>query len=121
QIKPKFKDEAYSDMHWGKNADELRFIRRDRLWRHADFCAVNVTTGVCNCMILEGFENAPITTQAAHYIDETDEMIWWSERSGWGHYYLYDRSGKLKNQITSGLFRASRIVTVDAKNRILYF
>ncbi len=48
-------------------------------------------------------------------------MIWWSERSGWGHFYLYDRDGKLKNAITSGAFRASRIVDVDAKNRLLYF
>ena len=48
-------------------------------------------------------------------------MIWWSERSGWGHFYLYDRDGKLKNAITSGAWRASRIVDVDAKNRLLYF
>ncbi len=54
-------------------------------------------------------------------LDETDEMIWWSERTGWGHFYLYDRNGKLKNAITSGPFRASRIVAVDAKNRLLYF
>jgi dipeptidyl-peptidase 4 len=48
-------------------------------------------------------------------------MIWWSERSGWGHFYLYSRDGKLKNAITSGSWRASRVVDVDAKNRLLYF
>jgi dipeptidyl-peptidase-4 len=48
-------------------------------------------------------------------------MIWWSERSSWGHFYLYDRSGKLKNAITAGDFRASSIVHIDAKHRILYF
>ena len=54
-------------------------------------------------------------------MEETDEMIWWSERSGWGHFYLYGRDGKLKNAITSGSFRASSIVQVDPKNRLLYF
>ena len=37
--------------------------------------------------------------QPPRYVDEPDEMIWWSERSGWGHYYLYGRDGKLKNPI----------------------
>ena len=48
-------------------------------------------------------------------------MIWWSERSGWGHYYLYDRNGEFKNAITTGPFRASSIVSIDEKNRLMYF
>jgi len=33
----------------------------------------------------------------------TDELIWFSMRSGWGHLYLYDlNSGELKHQITGG-------------------
>jgi dipeptidyl aminopeptidase/acylaminoacyl peptidase len=121
RVKPKWKDEAYSNMHWGKTSDELRFFRRDRLWRHSEFCTANVRTGETKCLILEGFENANVTFQPAHYLDDTDEMIWWSERSGWGHFYLYDRNGKLKNAITTGLYRAGRIVAVDPKNRVLYF
>jgi len=34
-------------------------------------------------------------------LPETDELIWFSERSGWGHLYLYDlKTGQLKHQIT---------------------
>jgi dipeptidyl aminopeptidase/acylaminoacyl peptidase len=121
QIKPKWKDEGYSNLHWGKTSDELRFVRRDRLLRHIEFCEVSVNPGEPKCLISEGFENANIDFQPVRYLDETDEMIWWSERSGWGHFYLYDRNGKLKNPITSGLFRASRIAAVDPKNRLLYF
>jgi dipeptidyl aminopeptidase/acylaminoacyl peptidase len=121
RVPPKWKDEAYSDIHWGKTTDEVRFLRRDRLWRHAELCTVNVRTAACKCLILEGFEGANVTSLPVQYVEGTDEMIWWSERSGWGHFYLYDRDGKLKNAITSGLFRASRIVAVDAKNRLLYF
>jgi dipeptidyl aminopeptidase/acylaminoacyl peptidase len=121
RIPPRWKDEAYTNIHWGKTADELRFVRRDRLWRHAELCSADVHTGKTRCLILEGFENANIDSQPVEYVQETDEMIWWSERSGWGHYYLYDRTGKPKNAITSGLFRASRVVAVDGKNRLLYF
>ncbi len=121
RIEPKWKDESYSDLQWGKDAGELRFIRRDRLRRHIEFCTLNVTTGAAKCLLAEGFENAGIEVQPARYLDETSEMIWWSERGGWGHYFLYDRAGKFKNAITSGCFRASRIAAVDAKNRVLYF
>ncbi|MCI0637427.1 MAG: DPP IV N-terminal domain-containing protein [Gemmataceae bacterium] len=121
QIERKWKDEAYSDLHWGKTSDELRLTRRDRLYRTAEFCTINARTGECKCLILEGFENSSIAFLPMRYLDETDEMIWWSERTGWGHFYLYDRSGKLKNAITAGDFRASAIVAVDAKNRTMWF
>jgi dipeptidyl aminopeptidase/acylaminoacyl peptidase len=121
RVKPKWKDESYTNIHWGKTTGELRFLRRDRLQRNVEFCTVNTKTGEAKCLIVEGFENANINFQPVSYLEETDEMIWWSERSGWGHFYLYDRSGKLKNAITSGLFRAGIIVAVDAKKRLLYF
>lgn len=121
RVEPKWKDENFGNLHWGKTAEDLRFVRTDRLRRHLEFCSLNVLKGQCTCLVSEGFENASVEQQPAHYLDETNEMIWWSERSGWGHFYLYDRAGKLKNAITSGAFRASRIVDVDIKNRLLYF
>ena len=42
------------------------------------------------------------------------------ERSGWGHFYRYGRDGTFKNAITSGAWRASRIVEVDAKAGFVY-
>ncbi len=121
RIQPKWRDEVYSDMEWNKANDELRFIRRDRLFRHAELCSANVHSGETKCLVLEGYENADISVQPPQYIDESNEMIWWSERSGWGHYYLYDRNGSFKNAITAGLFRADRVAAVDAKNRLMYF
>ena len=33
-----------------------------------------------------------------HYLSETDEVIWFSERDNWGHLYLIDlKTGKIKN------------------------
>jgi dipeptidyl aminopeptidase/acylaminoacyl peptidase len=121
RVEAKWKDESFGNLHWGKTAEDLRFVRMDRLRRHLEFCSLNVLKGNCTCLVSEGFENASVEQQPAHYLDETNEMIWWSERSGWGQFYLYDRAGKLKNAITSGAFRASRIVDVDVKNRLLYF
>src|SRR6267143_1891093 len=43
------------------------------------------------------------------------------EQDGWGHVYLYDGQGKLKNQITSGEYMTDQIAAVDEKTRTLYF
>jgi dipeptidyl-peptidase-4 len=116
-----WKDETYSDLHWGKTSGELRFVRTDRLLRNVEFCRYDTAAGVAKCLILEGFENSNIATRPVKYLEESEEMIWWSERSGWGHFYLYDRAGKLKNAVTSGDYRASAVIAVDPKNRMLYF
>jgi dipeptidyl aminopeptidase/acylaminoacyl peptidase len=121
KIKSKWPYETYGNIHWNKTGDELRFIRRDRLRRHLEICSINTKTGEEKCLITDGFDSAYLDYNNLRYVDESDEMIWWSERSGWGHFYLYGRDGKLKNAITSGGWRASRVVAVDGKNRLLYF
>jgi hypothetical protein len=89
RVSPKWKDERYSDIRWGKSPGELRFIRRDRLRRNLEVCSYDVFAGQCKCMFGEAFESAYLDLQAPRYLDETDELIWWSERSGWGHFYRY--------------------------------
>lgn len=55
------------------------------------------------------------------HLSKTNEMIWWSERSGWGHLYLYDLcSGELKNPITSGDWLVRDILYVDIECREIY-
>lgn len=121
QVKKKWKDESYSDIQFNKAQDELRFLRRDRLLRNVAFCSMKLADNTESCLFEEGFEQAHIAPQGLRYLEGSDEVIWWSERSGWGHFYLYTTDGKLVNQITSGNFLASRIVDIDEKNRVMYF
>jgi dipeptidyl aminopeptidase/acylaminoacyl peptidase len=121
RITPRWRDERYTDIRWGKSSGELRFIRSDRLQRNLEVCSFNVSTGECKCLFGEAFEAAFLDFRPARYIEESDEFIWWSERSGWGHFYRYSREGKFQNAITSGAWRANRIVDVDAKNGVIYF
>ena len=53
-------------------------------------------------------------------LPDRDELIWFSERSGWGHLYLYDLStGKMKHPITEGRWLVRNILHYDAKRREL--
>jgi Dipeptidyl peptidase IV (DPP IV) N-terminal region. len=60
--------------------------------------------------------NTYVEYQPLRLLSGGREMIWWSERDGWGHYYLYDSNGQLKNQITRGEFNCQGVVNVDEKN-----
>jgi dipeptidyl-peptidase 4 len=120
-IKKRWKDEFYSDLRFSEANDELRFLRRDRLLRNVEFCSMNLAAGEIKCLFEEGFDKSTIAPKGIRFLNNNKEMIWWSERSGWGHFYLYDADGKLKNAITSGPFFAERIVDLDEENRILYF
>jgi dipeptidyl aminopeptidase/acylaminoacyl peptidase len=50
------------------------------------------------------------------------EVLWYSQRDGWGHLYLYDAAaGELRRQVTSGEWAVQQILHVDEARRIVYF
>jgi dipeptidyl-peptidase 4 len=50
------------------------------------------------------------------------ELIWYSDRTGWGHLYLYDaQTGRLKNPITHGDWLVLDVQAVDEGRREVYF
>jgi dipeptidyl-peptidase 4 len=51
-----------------------------------------------------------------------DEVLWYSQRDGWGHLYRYDlRTGELLGQVTSGQWVVRQILHVDEAERVVYF
>src|SRR6266480_4834135 len=51
-----------------------------------------------------------------------DEVLWYSQRDGWGHLYRYDlRTGALLGQVTFGQWAVRQIVRVDQAERAVYF
>jgi len=54
-------------------------------------------------------------------LTNSDELVWFSERDGWAHLYLYDlKTGDVKNQITSGDWLVREILDVDEERRELW-
>ncbi|MGW7416688.1 DPP IV N-terminal domain-containing protein [Streptomyces sp. NPDC054863] len=50
------------------------------------------------------------------------EVLWYSQRDGWGHLYRYDlRTGALLGQVTSGQWGVREILRVDEAERVVYF
>ena len=100
--------------------DKIFFTRQSRDLHRLDICYTNPDTGEVKTILQERL-NTYIDTKAPRLINNGTEFLWWSERDGWGHYYLYDINGNLKNQVDSGEFVADAIQGIDEKTRTMYF
>ncbi|MFN8582770.1 MAG: DPP IV N-terminal domain-containing protein, partial [Gemmatimonadaceae bacterium] len=106
----KWRDQRLFYPHWTTGSDKLRLVRRDRPQRNLELIEVDLTTGAIKSLLTESVENANLESQAPRYVKGGGDMIWWSERSGWGAYYLYDHNGTYKRPLTQGAWRADQIV-----------
>jgi dipeptidyl-peptidase-4 len=102
-----------------QGSDKLYFTRLSRDMKRLDLCVADTATGEVKPIIQERM-NVYIESKPVKVINNGSELIWWSERDGWGHYYLYGADGTLKNQVTKGEFVAEDISYVDEKLRAMY-
>lgn len=119
EVKKNRDDEDKPDLWLGTN-DKLYFTRTSRDLKKIDICQLDVKSGAVTPLIKEEF-NTYVEVNRAGLVNGGQELIHWSERDGWGHFYLYDGAGNLKNRITSGPFHCEEIIGIDEKNRVLYF
>lgn len=118
----KWKDQNLSDVFAPSESDRIYFMRKKRTCDEVDICVADTETGKSNVLINE--ISKPYFNEQLHslkFLNDGEDIIWWSERDGWGHYYLYDKNGQLKNRITKGKWVAGKIVNIDIAGRTLFF
>jgi dipeptidyl-peptidase-4 len=116
----KDRDNEFRPSIWLGDDQKFYFSRTSRDLKRIDICTIDIATGAVKQLIDERF-NTYVEVQRPGLVNGGKEIIHWSERDGWGHFYLFDENGKLKNQITSGAYHCEGIVNIDQKNRVLYF
>ena len=116
---------GFDDVAWSEDSRQLVFVSTSR-----DHKQENVRMATCETGEIRNIFEEKVTTQYESgqgsinwkYLSKTGEIIWYSERSDWGHLYLYDTTtGTLKTQITSGNYLVRQVLNVDQKNRVIYF
>jgi dipeptidyl-peptidase 4 len=90
--------------------------------------AIDADTGKARQLLEERdkseLEVAPGNFQppAVRVIENGKRVIWFSEKDGWGHLYLYDSAtGSQINQITRGSWTVRSVEYVDEQNGTIYF
>lgn len=105
-----------------EQSDFLYILRRNRTWDEVDVVKANTTTGETEVLWSE--KSSPyFNTRYAQLsiINEGEEYIWWSERTGWGQLYRYDSEGNLVNRVTEGHFMVGDIVAIDTTAQAIYY
>ncbi|MDF1867530.1 MAG: DPP IV N-terminal domain-containing protein [Saprospiraceae bacterium] len=120
RLKENRDDELRPSLWLSPDNSMVYFSRTSRDMKRVDICAANTTTGEVKIIIEERL-NTYIDTRTIGLVNGGEEYIHWSERDGWAHFYLYNKDGNLKNQITSGAFHCQNIEGIDSQNRVLYF
>lgn len=120
-MKKSERDDDYVASKWiSADNNRLYFARCSRDLKRVDVCYADPTTGKVTPVIEERL-NTYIEFNGLTMINNGKELIHWSERDGWAHFYLYSNSGKLIRQITSGPYHCERIIGVDETARVMYF
>lgn len=115
----------YSDFYiarikWTNEADILSVQVLNRHQDNLDLLFVDATTGTPKVILNE---------KDKAYVDVTDNLtflkdnsfIWTSEKDGYNHIYLYEKTGKLKNQVTKGKWEVTAYYGFDEKNKVVYY
>ena len=117
----KWKDQKVKLLYVSKDSRYLYVQRTRRTCDELDICKVNTETGEVTVVLNEVCK--PYFSdryQSITFLNGDREFIWWSERTGWGHYYLYSADGQYRGAITSGNWMAEKIVRLDTNRRELY-
>ncbi|WP_240510924.1 S9 family peptidase [Algoriphagus antarcticus] len=114
------RDDDFRASTWLGDEDEFYFGITSRDLKKVDIARWNLSTGTKE-VVIEERSNAYIDFARPELVNGGDELIFWSERDGWGHFYLYGKDGTLKRQLTSGAFHTDRVERVDEKGRRLFF
>ncbi|MFT4030800.1 MAG: DPP IV N-terminal domain-containing protein [Siphonobacter sp.] len=116
---------SLSDAQWSSDAKQLAFVSTSRDHKVEKVRIADTSTGVVREVFNEAVPTQFESGQEGicwRYLPQSNEIIWYSERSNWGHLYLYDAiTGKLKNPITQGDWVVLEVLKVDEKNRVIYF
>lgn len=115
----------FADVEWSKDGSSLAFVSVSRDHKHVIFRVADSETGEVREVFderEETFFESGYNMINWHYLPDSNEVLWYSQRDNWGHLYLYDlKSGTVKNQITTGDWRVLQVLHVDETEKNILF
>jgi predicted peptidase len=113
------------DAQWNKEGTKFAFVSGSRDHKIAHLQIADATTGAVESIHKEEvatYYESGVDSENWSVLFDSNEFIWYSEKSNWGHLYLYDlTTKKLKNQITTGDWIVKETINIDQQNRQIYF
>lgn len=110
-------------------SDSLFFTRHTPDYKKVELLVADASTGETRVVVTETSQTFvslsslfPFLPPNWRILEQGREVIWFSERSGWGHLYRYSvADGTLLNPITSGEWLVLEVKRVDEAEGWVYF
>ena len=116
---------TWADVEWAADGSQLAFVSTSRDHKDEWLRVADPETGAVRDVMeehVETFFESGYNAINWRFLPESDEILWYSQRSDWGHLYLYDlETGELKSQITSGDWNVLQLRRVNQENGTLLF
>lgn len=119
---------TFGRMWWSHDSRLVYFLEQDRTHTAIRLKRFDPVTGDVVVLIEERGEPLVDVGQfeggkpIVAVIDGGQRVIWYSQRDGWGHLYLYDlATGEPPLQLTRGESAAQQILRIDEATRRVYF
>ena len=114
---------------WFGSDNSAWYLRFDRYFKQVELIQLDLASATGRVALSEtasaGYLDLRLDgpgTMSVRTLAQSREIIWFSERDGWGHLYLHDAlTGRLKNRITQGEWVVADVIHVDEESRTLLF
>ena len=119
------RDGSLLDIDWSADSRHFAFVSSTRDHKTATLKIADAVSGKVQTILTEtteSFFESGVSDISWQYLDKSNEIIWFSQRSNWGHLYLVDATtGKIKNQITKGDWTVLELLNVNESTGKLIF
>lgn len=116
----KYNDFYIARMQWTSDANVLSAQVLNRHQDNLDLLFVDGTTGASKVVLNEKDKAYVDVTDNLTYLAD-NSFIWTSEKDGFNHIFLYDKNGKLKNQVTKGNWEVTAYYGFDEKTKTVFY
>ncbi len=106
---------------WTNNPNELCVFKLNRHQNHLQLFKVNAESGKLSLLMEEKNKYYIDIHDNLTFLDNGNEFIWTSEKSGYNHIYLYNMNGRELRALTKGDFEVTDFYGYDSKNKKIYY
>ncbi len=105
--------------YWLGDNQTFYLARSSRDLKRIDVLTANIDGTVKN--VVSERSNVYLDVKKPYLVNDGKQLIHWSQRDGWGHFYLYNADGTLVRQLTSGEYNCEDVTGYDAKTQTFTF
>jgi len=106
---------------WTNDPNTLSIQRMNRLQNKLELLLGNANTGATKIILTEENEFYVDIHDNLIFLNDEKHFTWTSEKSGFNHIYMYELSGKLKQQITTGNWDVTEFNGINEKRNLIYY